>query len=282
MFIMRSFASTLILSVLSFTLSAQKFHINTFIGLSNYQGDLQEKRFTFNQAHLAIGAGLSYEITEKFLINGGLTLGRVSANDKYNTRNSLRNLNFTSNITEAHLTGSYYFVNLYEHSVSPYIFAGIAFYNFSPYTKDTSGNKHFLKPLSTEGQGFIAGKEYYKINQFSIPFGGGVKFALNENVRLGIEVGMRKLFTDYLDDISTNYVDRDLLLQNRGAKAVELAFRGGELKTGAVYPAAGTQRGGANVKDWYYFTGLTASFRIGGGGGSGKSSPGTGCPTKVY
>lgn len=279
---MKGIASLLFLSFACLA-SAQKLHITTFAGISNYQGDLQDKRFTFNQSHLAGGLGLSYEITEKFLLNGGITLGKVSASDKKSNRNASRNLDFSSHITEGHLTAEYYFQNLYEHSVSPYIFAGIGLYNFSPYTKDSIGNKYFLKPLSTEGQGFFEDRKYYSINQFSIPFGGGVKFALNDNVRLGFEVGMRKLFTDYLDDVSTNYVDRDLLLQFRGPKAVELAFRSGELKNGAVYPAAGSPRGGSKAKDWFYFTGLTASFRIGGGdGGSGRSAPGTGCPVKVY
>ncbi|MEO6329491.1 MAG: DUF6089 family protein [Ginsengibacter sp.] len=262
--------------------NAQKISINTFIGVANYQGDLQEKRFTFKQAHPAVGAGLSYEATEKLLLNGGFTLGNVSASDKNNSKNTSRNLDFSSNITEGHLTAEYYFENLYEHSISPFVFAGIALYNFSPYTKDSAGKKYYLKPLSTEGQGFLANRKYYNINQLSIPFGGGVKFALSDNVRLGVEVGMRKLFTDYLDDVSTTYVDRNLLLQNRGAKAVELAFRGGELKNGAVYPAADSKRGGAKVKDWYYFTGLTASFKIGGGDGSGKAGKGIGCPAKVY
>jgi opacity protein-like surface antigen len=284
---MKSFVSLVIFSVILITASAQKFHINTFAGLSNYQGDIQDKRFTFNQSHLALGAGLSYEITEKILLNGGVTFGKVSASDKNNSRNTLRNLNFTSNILEGHLTAEYYFRNLNEYSVSPYVFAGVALYNFSPYTKDSLGNKYYLKPLSTEGQGFLENRPYYKINQVSIPFGGGVKFALNDNVRLGFEVGMRKLFTDYLDDVSTTYADKDLLLLNRGPKAVELAFRGDELKNGATaYPAAGSQRGGAKVKDWYYFTGLTASFRLGTGEGNGGSRNGgkskTGCPTKVY
>lgn len=282
---MKKLISFLIFSTVLISVSAQKFHINTFAGLANYQGDLQDKRFTFNQAHLAGGIGLSYELTETFLLNGGLSFGKVSASDRYNNKNAIRNLDFTSNITEGHLTGEYYFRNLYEYSASPYIFAGIALYHFFPYTHDSLGRKYFLRSQSTEGQGFLPGKNYYNPVQFAIPFGGGVKFVLNDNVRLGVEVGMRKLFTDYLDDVSTNYVDRDLLLQNRGPKAVELAYRGGELKNGAAYPAAGSQRGGARVKDWYYFTGITASFRIGGGngnGGFGKSASGTGCPVKVY
>jgi opacity protein-like surface antigen len=263
--------------------NAQKFHVNVFAGMSNYTGDLQDKRFTFNQSHLALGAGVSYEITEKFLLNGGLMFGKVSADDKNNQRNTLRNLNFSSKLSEAHVTGEYYFRNLYEYSVSPYIFAGLALYHFNPYTFDSAGTQYFLKPLSTEGEGFLQGKNKYNLTQLAIPFGGGLKFALNDNVRLGVEIGMRKLFTDYLDDVSTSYVDQNLLLQNRGPKAVELAFRGGELKSGVTYPEGGSQRGGSAKKDWSYFTGLTASFRIGGDGSSnGKMSSRTGCPAKVY
>jgi hypothetical protein len=275
------------LSLLAFLISigtnAQKLQANIFAGTSNYQGDLQDKRLTFNQAHFALGVGLSYELTEKLLLNGGITFGKVSADDKNNEKNILRNLNFSSRLTEEHLTAEYYFRNLYDYSVSPYIFAGLAVYHFNPYTKDSVGNKYFLKPLSTEGEGFLPGKKNYNLTQLAIPFGGGVKFVLNENVRLGIEIGMRKLFTDYLDDVSTNYVDQNLLLQARGSKAVELAYRGGELKNGAVYPAGGSKRGGAKVKDWYYFTGLTASFRLGsGGGGTGRFKSKTGCPARVY
>jgi hypothetical protein len=55
-----------------------------------------------------------------------------------------------------------------------------------------------------------------------------------------------------------------VLLANRGAKAVELSYRGDELKGGVqTYPAAGVQRGNPSSKDWYYFTGLTLSFRLG-------------------
>src|SRR5687768_10663811 len=153
------------------TCSAQKFHINTFAGLSNYQGDLQDKRFTFSQSHLALGLGLSYEVTEKVLLNGGITFGKVSGDDKNNSRNTLRNLNFSSGLTEGHLTAEYYFRNLYDYSVSPYVFAGVAVYHFNPYTRDSIGNKYFLKPLSTEGQGFLQNKNYYNLTQWAIPFG---------------------------------------------------------------------------------------------------------------
>jgi opacity protein-like surface antigen len=267
----------------------QKVHVNTFLGIASYQGDMQKSRFTFSQARLGAGLGLSYEITDQFLLRGGYMTGKITADDKLNSRTSIRNLNFTSKISEGNLMGEYYFRNLYQFSLSPYIFGGVAIYHFDPYTKDSLGTKYYLKPLSTEGQGFVAGVNNYKLTQFAIPFGAGIKFALSDNVRLGFEIGMRKLFTDYIDDLSTNYVDENLLLLNRGAKAVELAFRGDELKNGSTYPAAGKQRGRATARDLYYFSGINLSFRLPADGGSksvdgnrGKGGSKMGCPTRIY
>ena len=261
---------------------AQKISVELFGGASNYQGDLQDKRFTFNQAHLAGGLGVHYSLNDHFSLRTGVLLGKVSGDDKLG-RNKIRNLNFTSNITDVHLALQYYITPLGKNSLTPYVFAGVGLYHFNPYTFDTTNSKYFLRPLSTEGQGFIEGKNNYQLTQFNIPFGAGLKLALSENLNVGFEVSMRKLFTDHLDDVSTEYVDQNLLIANRGMKAAELAFRGGELKNGGLYPQAGTARGGAENKDWYYFTGLTLSFRLGNGtiGQSGKHSQ-YGCPVNVY
>jgi len=259
----------------------QKFHLNLFGGATNYQGDLQDKRYTFDQAHLAGGFGLSYDLTDHFSLRSGILFGKVSANDKYG-RNKARNLNFTSNLTEVNLGVEYFITPLLDHALTPYVFASLAVYHFNPYTKDTTGKQYYLSPLSTEGQGFVAGKNYYNLTQLAIPFGGGVKMSLSDNINVGLELGFRKLFTDYLDDVSTTYVDQSLLGANRGSKAVELAYRGNELKSSAPYPAAGTQRGSATHKDWYYFTGLTLSFRLGTGDGNGNGKRSEyGCPVNV-
>ena len=274
--------SMMMFVVISIT-NAQNLHFNLFAGASNYSGDLQDKGFTFSQSHFAGGFGVSYDITDHFSAQSSLTFGTISANDMYG-RNKSRNLNFSSALSEFSVGGQYFITPISAHVLTPYVFAGLAIYHFNPYTTDTSGAKTYLRPLSTEGEGFIAGKKNYNLTQLAIPFGAGVKFALSDNVNVGLEVGYRKLFTDYLDDVSSTYVDQATLLANRGAEAVQLAYRGNELKNGAPYPAGGTVRGGASHKDWYYFTGLTASFRLfsgnGLGGGLGKHSK-YGCPANV-
>ncbi len=264
-------------------INAQNLHLDLSAGAMNYNGDLQDKAYTFSQSHFAGGAGVSYDLTDHFSLRAGVLLGKVSADDKYG-RNLARNLNFASNITEFNVGAQYYITPLQDHFITPYVFAGLALYHFNPYTNDTTGKKYFLKPLSTEGEGFVDGRKNYNLTQLAIPFGAGVKFSLSENVNVGVEFGLRKLFTDYLDDVSTTYVDPSLLLANRGAVAQELAYRGNELKTGSPAPTVDGKRGSSTYKDWYYFTGVTASFALftgNGVGGSGGRHSKYGCPMKV-
>lgn len=261
-------------------------HLTFFGGVTNYQGDLQGRTFTFNQSNLGIGAGLKYDLTRHLGVRAGIQYGTVSAADNQNTEAVLRarNLSFESRILEGNLLLEYTLFDLEDKKISPYVFGGVALYHFNPYAFDTLGNKVMLKPLSTEGQGLTAYPERkeYKLTQFAIPFGGGIKFRVSPNVVLGYEIGLRKLFTDHLDDVSGRYVDEFRLYEERGARAVEMAYRGNQLKDGAPYPAEGTPRGSAKYKDWYYFQGLTLTIGIGGNGGFGGGGGGVGCPKNVY
>jgi hypothetical protein len=181
------------------------------------------------------------------------------------------------------LLGEFNVFNLYNIKWTPYFFGGVAVFKFNPYTFDENNEKTYLQPLSTEGQG-IEGYSVkpYKLTQLSLPFGGGIKYAFSDRVRLGVELGIRKTFTDYLDDVSTNYAGEDDLLAARGAQAVALAYRGDEVSNGNPdYPEKGAMRGGAENLDLYYFTGLHLTFRLGGGGGGifkGSGKKGYGCP----
>jgi len=282
------FLLCLLVPVLTHAQELQKLHLTLFGGVSNYQGDLQSRTFTFNQSNLALGVGLKYDLTPHFALRTNFNYGTIGAMDKENEPSlRARNLSFESRLIEGNLLLEYTLFNLEDKKLSPYVFAGVAVYHFNPYAFDTLGNKVFLKPLSTEGQGLAAfpDRKEYKLTQFAIPFGGGLKFRISDNVVLGYEIGLRKVFTDYLDDVSTTYVDQFALFQAKGAKAVEMAYRAGELKNGDPnYPADGTIRGGSKYKDWYYFQGLTLTIGIGGGsGGFGGGHKGEiGCPKRVY
>jgi hypothetical protein len=269
--------------------ASQNFHFSARAGAMGYQGDLKAKPFGLSQSKLMFSAGARYDLTEHIMARSYITYGAVKADDKKGTAAMRqRNLNFESRILDWELGAQYNILNLNYHWWTPYVFAGVGVYRFNPYTKDTTGAKHFLRPLSTEGQGFIDGVKEYKQTQFNIPLGIGVDYLLGEDHRIGLELGYRRLFTDYLDDVSDRYVDGAALQAARGAKAVELAYRGDEIKPGP-YPVAGDIRGNPKIKDGYYYIAFTYTFRFWfdsykktSGIPGGKRDKKVGCPSSTY
>ncbi len=195
----------------------------------------------------------------------GISIAQIEGADRYN-RDYLqpRNLSFYSNIKEIYTGLGVNMLDLSNNRFTPYVYGGIALYHFNPWTYDNTGAKVFLKPLSTEGQGLsqYPSQKPYRLTQLAIPFGIGAKYAINDCMYLGMEFSQRKTFTDYLDDVSSFYVDEDVLLQEKGPLAVSLAYRGDELPNGAGYPSHGTQRGTKTEMDWYYFLGVTFEMKI--------------------
>ena len=271
---------------------SQRFHVGVFGGLAAYNGDLTDKIYPKKVTNGAIGITGNYELTDNIMLRGGYTYSIVGGADRFSDDPELRarNLAFETALSEFSLVGEYYLLSLNENRLSPYAYAGLAVYHFNPYAYTGAKEKVFLEPLSTEGQGLpgYPEKDPYSLTQLAIPFGGGVKYAITDNLHLGLELGFRKLFTDYLDDVSTTYADPNDLLTARGQVAVDMSYRGDEVGN-PVYPAKGAGRGGPDHNDTYYFTGLHLTYRInagygggGFGGGSGRKRNSTGCPVNVY
>src|SRR5450432_3106083 len=235
---MKSFLFCLIL-VPGF-MEAQRLHLNVTGGVSNYSGDLQSKTYTFDQSFFAFGAGVQYDITRNFSAVSNISFMKIGASDQFNNPDLVkRNLSFQSNLVEWNLLGEYTFMDITRSVWSPFLFGGIAVFHFDPYAYDTLLRQSYLRPLSTEGEGLPAypSQKPYGLTQFAIPFGGGIKFRVSENVVLAYEVGFRKTFTDYLDDVSSFYVDKTVLQTAKGGEAVEMAYRAGQLKGGNItYP----------------------------------------------
>ena len=267
----------------------QNFYVSGRLGMSNYQGDLKASSVSFAQAKLLYSLGARYDFSEHLTGRTYFSLTSLHADDKNGTaKMQQRNLNFKSKIFDWELGAQYNIFSFNDKWWTPYVFAGIGVFHFNPYTNDTAGAKTYLKPLSTEGQGFSPGVKNYKLWQFSIPMGIGAEYSLNEDTRLGVEFGYRKIFTDQLDDASGNYVDQAALLAARGPLAVDLAWRGDE-KNGGAYPVAGTGRGNPKNKDAYYYLAITITRRIVldqykeiAGMPSGKKGKKSGCPATRY
>ena len=244
----------------------KSFTFSLFTGVMNYQGDLNPNSFTFKNSNFAAGIIIRKPLNRWFTVRGGINRGTIEAADR-NNRDYLkqRNLSFFTTIQEGYIALEATVLDISTTRFTPYIYAGIAFFHFNPWTYDKNGTKTYLKPLSTEGQGLsqYPKQQPYNLTQLALPFGVGAKYAVNDNLNIGIEFSQRKSFTDYIDDVSSTYVDVSVLRQAKGDKAVELAFRENETPLGRLqYPANGEQRGTPSEMDWYYFFGLTMELKL--------------------
>ncbi len=180
-----------------------------------------------------------------------------------------RGLHFRSKISEisliVELHPRYIFVDWPSKDrepprLSPYVLVGIGYYHFNPQAQNGAGKWIDLQPLHTEGQGFAEypQRKNYKLNQMSIPVGIGVKYELTSVLNLRAEIAPRILRTDYLDDVSTRYIDPNLfanyLAGDRLDNARELNDRRAEVPGNPVYinPKGGQIRGDPKDKDSYF------------------------------
>lgn len=244
---------------------AQRIDVDLFAGISNYQGDLKPAFVSTVGAGTGAAAIVKVGINDNLFVRAGFSFGSVSGSDAQNKASlQFRNLSFTSRIQEFSAGFEYRFFNSDKLAFRPYAFVAAGVFHFDPFTYyGSNSTKVYLQPLGTEGQGLAAypDKQPYKLTQFCIPYGVGVKWQLNCNLNIGVEFRHTKLFTDYLDDVSTRYADANTLLAGRGPLSVDLAWRGDEIN-GSPYPVANTVRGNPGEKDWYYFAGLTFGLKL--------------------
>lgn len=248
-------------------LVSAQVRVGIFGGISNYMGDIVDNKHILQSTGPAVGLTGSYAVSERFTLRAGFTYGTIHGKDasSKDSARQARNLSFNTSLKELSLVGIYQFFNA-DLRFSPYVFAGISGFRFNPYAKDSSGGKVYLQPLGTEGQGIPDAPKKYARTAIAIPFGAGLRYSISPRIDLSIETGLRKTFTDYIDDVSTAYPDAQKLGAANGAQAVAFSYRGDELSHGvSSFPAAGSQRGGAKEKDYYAFTGVHLNFRIGGG-----------------
>jgi hypothetical protein len=192
-----------------------------------------------------------------------------------------RNLDFRTNIAEAYLAFEVFptlLLNLYEPDfkprILPYGVLGVGYFHFNPQGSltDQYGDKvwYYLRPLHTEGEGFAEYPERkeYSLNQINIPMGLGLKYFISDRVNVSFEILLRKSFTDYIDDVSTTYVNPDLYNKYLTAHDAAVARQISDKVFAIVNPgltrnSPGTQRGNPNQNDSYFTTFLKFGFRLG-------------------
>lgn len=211
------------------------FELGGSVGIMNCLTDLGGKKgigkkfvkdLNFGNTQLAGSISLSaiYKNAVALRLEG--TFGQVKAYDSILKKDKAstfgryeRNLSFRSNITEFMAAVEIHPLTIFKKysendelpRYSPYIVGGVGFFSFNPQAK-LLNRWVDLQPLSTEGQGFAEypKRKIYKLNQISIPVGLGVKYELSPMINLRAECVYRILNTDYLDDVSTTYIDQNI------------------------------------------------------------------------
>jgi len=257
---------------------AQEYEVRFYVGANYYQGDLSpnNNRFSFSPGRLGLAAMFGTKLNDLLRANIKLMAGQIGGDDRAANIDSrrLRNLRFDSPIYEAGLNlevnFNHFLKGLDKYGINIYYTTGINVFNFSPKTSLRQSTGEFelvdLQPLGTEGQGLPGYPDRYALTQINIPFGGGLKFQLFENIEFGFELVPRLTFTDYLDDVSGTYVSFQELIAADRPIAARLANRTGEfLGTGPVNVETGTMRGDPTANDWYFFAGAYLSYNFGKG-----------------
>ncbi|MCG9910045.1 MAG: hypothetical protein MH137_01985 [Flavobacteriales bacterium] len=271
------------------------FEVYAGVGVTNFLGDLGGA----NQIGTNFAKDLDIQATRPVMTIGGryfyhpwvaqrvsVSYGWLRGDDKWTKEEPRfeRNLNFRTPIVEiatafeVHILRDTPPKNRYQltgikpsakKNIGLYLFAGVGGFYFNPKGQNlNTGEWVNLKPLRTEGQGYIPNRKEYSLWQVSIPMGLGFTYRFDKNWKLGLDLGLRKTFTDYIDDVSTNYVDPAMFnLNGSPDPALSTYFSSGKYTgqsdglpgSGNV---AGQQRGDPKDKDAFMFLTVNVTYRF--------------------
>lgn len=255
------------------------------LGGANQIGTHFVKDFEFSATRPSAQLGIRYKFAKRFAVKGGFYYQLLNGNDNLTKEpyRHNRNLSFRSNILELSAQAEFYITKeqqghrykiknakgIKNYDFQAYLFLGVGGFYYNPQTK-YHGNWVNLQPLSTEGEGLPGGAKKYSRVSVCIPYGIGAKYSINKDWSVGLEAGIRKTFTDYIDDVSSVYYDNAKLAAAKGQTAAAVADPslnrypaelGGDA-TGAWQSAAGQQRGDTKYKDAYMFLNVTVAYKV--------------------
>ncbi len=309
----------------SFTSQKQYYYVSFGVNTMNYFGDIAPKSSIastkISSTRPGVTASFGYRIGTRYTVQASLSFGTLFGDDnkaadpvgdesKYRY---VRNIHFRNNIAELSIVGIF---DLFENRGSylsrvqftPYAILGIAGFHHNPQAKAPDTNIHTgadlpeagqwvsLQPLGTEGQyadlqetDANFGIKPYSLWQVAIPFGLGIRYNLGEALDISMDITFRYLFFDYIDDLSSNYVDLGVLdgdlakvMSDRSREPVgahsgdarDVSHLGTTTYTGrdnndyTVINGYGSEfdsnkRGGKSDNDIYYVTSIKISYIIG-------------------
>lgn len=244
----------------------RKFIASVGTGTTSYFGELNNPSDRFD-TKLNLNFGLQMFVAERISVRSEVTWFQLKGTDEEadDSGRLNRNLSFTSNNFEFNVEGIIYLfpkgARYYQRKqFNVYAFAGIGIMNYNPAAKvpdefngvplDGAGKNIGLRSLQTEG---------VKYGAFTpvIPIGIGIKYKIGPFFNLSLEGGHRKTFTDYLDDVSTVYVDNGSFSD---PVAAALADRSPEI--GLSTRSAGSKRGNPDKDDAYFIMNVKVEYYL--------------------
>ncbi len=243
--------------------SAQRTEFGIWGGGSGYMGDINPSQpLKITDPAGALFLRINYNAF--WALRLGVAQGKVRASDAESSdpNQRLRNLSFQSTISE--VSGMLEF-NLFKYAVktrykfSPYVFTGLSAFLFNPQA-EYQGSTYDLQPFGTEGQQKTGKNDTYDLVSLAIPFGVGFKYNIGGKTTLAADIGYRKAFTDYLDDVSGNYAGAQTVQNNNGTIAAAFSDRSGEVNNGENLGRSGSQRGDGTKKDMFLLAGISITY----------------------
>lgn len=230
--------SLLLISFISYSQRWQRarYEVLAGTGSSFYLGEMVSSK-----SLPLLYAGARYKIRERHALSFSFNYSRMSATDlsSKDIDSKNRNLHFISDIMEGSvqyefsvikemLSARYTFRNMQDFRlkyVNTYIFAGIGRFSFNPKARAADGKYYELQPLGTEGQGIDGNPGKYDRVGIAIPVGIGFKYGIDRRSAINIEISYRFTNTDYVDDVSGSYYDKNEIELVNGEIASELSDR---------------------------------------------------------
>lgn len=216
---MKTTLPLLLLMLLTWAASAQQEQeAGLRAGISNYQGDLVPKSIDLSQSGLSLGLTYRNFFLPQIAVNGSVSFNRIKADERNYPERVGRGAVMEANLIEVSATGEWHpfgrerfnSLGVLNRRVSPFIYIGLGM-AFGKTDVQLTGNKE-ITPEQTDSKYFI------------LPFGGGLRYHLNDLFTLTADIGARPVFSDQLDGISIN--------------------------------------GNSNANDWYLQTGITLLYNL--------------------
>lgn len=249
--------------------TVQEGEFGISLGAGHYFGDLNT-RASVSRPKVSMGAFFRKQFGNYIGLRVGGHFMQLGYSDTYskNDYQKRRNLSFNTNVWELALQGDFNFYRFIpgdpEHSFSPYVTIGAGVFNYDPYAY-LRGEKQFLRPLGTEGQGssLYPDRKQYSSMAFCFPVGVGVKYNITPKVNIAFEITHRFTTTDYLDDVSSTYAGAAAFPPGPGGVAsTAFLLQDRSYETGEPIGIAGRQRGWSKQKDQFITAEVAISFNL--------------------